>query len=385
MKNRACAAVAWLCLGVAPASQAQLFSYEIVSMNAEDLGTFGGTNSEILDVNHVGDMVGWAEYPNGRRHALLMRVTANAIEDFTVGMDDVHTTANGINDNREVVGFHEYTPGTGHAQAFYRMDGQPLKNLQPFFDYSIAYAINSMGYIVGVKSGPLPYNPGSPCAGFMPIQWYAPANWHQALWCSTSQTPTRATDISNLNLIVGWTNPGSPFPQYGWTWKDDLFTLVPQPATPACGMRALGVNNAGLVVGFASLCAGGVRAFTWNGTDTNVKLLGVLGGGNASIARELNEQNFIVGVSDQLVGGGGFNLGVRNRGFIYHSHFGMKGLPVPQGYNNISTNCEANALGARQVDGGLIRIGGSCSVGATRHAVRWNVVVAKGPPHINPP
>lgn len=90
----------------AQVSHAQLFSYAIESMTAEDLGTFGGQNSEILDVNHLGDMVGWAEYSNGRRHALLMRNTGGGIEDFTVGMD-AHTYANGINDALEAVGYAE--------------------------------------------------------------------------------------------------------------------------------------------------------------------------------------------------------------------------------------------------------------------------------------
>jgi uncharacterized membrane protein len=244
-------------LAISPVSHAQLYTYAIESMNAEDLGTFGGQNSEVVDVNHLGDMVGWAEYANGRRHALLMRNTGDEIEDFTLGMD-THTYANGINDVMEVVGYSESTPGSAHARAIYRVDGQPLKFLQPFFDYSIAYAINGQGMVAGVKSGPLPNIPGSPCVGLMPLRWLATSNWYDTLWCASGQMALRATDINNLNLIVGWSNQASPNPPYAWTWSEGTLTLVPQPASPACGMRALGVNNTGTVVGFASLCSGGV-------------------------------------------------------------------------------------------------------------------------------
>ena len=72
-------------------------------------------------------------------------------------------------------------------------------------------------------------------------------------------------------------------------------------------MRAQGVNNAGVVVGRASFCMLNTlqeRAFVWNGYDAASTSLGLLSGGSASQAYEVNDQNFIVGVANKFVYGG---------------------------------------------------------------------------------
>jgi len=369
-----------LCLGLAPAAQGQLFTYEIESMSATDLGTFGGTHSDALDVNDNGDVVGWAEEAGGVRHAFLLR-GGNTIKQHVTGEFGSHaSSANGINNLGWIVGHYEPPQGSAYAKAFVWIEGLPLKTLEPNFDYSKAYAINMTGRIAGVKSGPIPGNPGSPCVGLTPLQWESAYNWHEILWCTTGQNLLRATDINNMNLIVGWEDPGAPFAVQAWGRRNngDKF-IVPKPAAATCGMWAHGVNNSGTIVGRVSLCQlGGTkdRAFVWKNLDANSSTLGLLPGGAFAQAHGINDQNFVVGFSQQLINGGPLPNALRDRAFIHHDHFGMTALPLPSGYLATFTNCTARAVGGRTSEG-LVRVAGSCTTGGATHAVRWDIGVKK--------
>jgi probable HAF family extracellular repeat protein len=360
--------------------QAQLFTYEIDSMSAVDLGTFGGVHSDALDVNDNGDVVGWAEEAGGVRHAFLLRGGNTVKQHVTGEIGNQPSAGNGINNLGWVVGQYEPPQGSAYAKAFVWIEGLPLKTLQPDFDYSKAYAINMGGRIAGVKFGPIPGNPGSPCIGLTPLQWESAYDWHEILWCTTGQNLLRATDINNMNLIVGWEDPGAPHAVQAWGRRNngDKF-IVPKPAAATCGMWAHGVNNSGTIVGRVSLCQlGGARdrAFIWKNLNANSSTLGLLPGGSFAQAYGINDQNFVVGYSQQLVNGGPLPDVIRDRAFIHHEHFGMTALPLPPADLATVTGCIARAIGGRS-SSGQIRVAGSCTMLGTTHAVRWDIVVRK--------
>jgi probable HAF family extracellular repeat protein len=378
MKIPGIGATALLCLAFTTESRAQVFTYEIESMSAVEFGTLGGQQSEALDINNTGDMVGWAEQSGGNRHGFLLRNGNTVMQDVTAELGPYPASANGINDLGWVAGQYEPPQGSAYAKAFSWIEGLPLRTLTPDYEYSKATAINSVGYVVGAKFGPVPGNPYSPCDGMVPVRWEATYNWHELLGCQGGAELALATDINNMNLIVGWEDPPGQSPIRAWKYMSNgTLELVPKPDVPTCAMWALGVNNSGTIVGRVTICAlwgNKDRAFISKSGITTT--LHVLEGGTYSQAREVNDQEFVAGVADKFINGGPLPDAVRGRAFIYHQHFGMVALPLPSGYIGTFSLCGANALTGRE-SAGMIRIAGYCDKDNKRRAVRWDVSVKK--------
>ena len=74
-----------------------------------DLGTLGGTNSQALALNALGQVVGWSELADGSQHAMLWDGTSlidlNSFLDPALVSDGwVLKEAAGINDHGAIVG-----------------------------------------------------------------------------------------------------------------------------------------------------------------------------------------------------------------------------------------------------------------------------------------
>jgi probable HAF family extracellular repeat protein len=118
-----------------------------------DLGTLGGTNSEALAVNSRGDVVGDAS-PAGDvgRHAFLY--CQSRMTDLGSLGQGTYTTATGINDAGQVVGWGFIDPGNSTQHAFLDNGGTmtDLNNLIPSgsgWTLHRAFGINNAGQIVG--------------------------------------------------------------------------------------------------------------------------------------------------------------------------------------------------------------------------------------------
>ena len=235
-------AAALLGMLCAPLASAQLFTYEIDSMTAVDLGTLGGEESEALDVNNNGDVVGWARQSNGVPHGFLLRDGNTVLQDVTSELGSLAAFASGINNTGQIVGHYDPPEGNAYSKAFVWMEGLPLKTLPPAFDYSKARAVNELGRIVGEKSGPVPGNPYSTCTGLLPVQWEAAYAWYEMLYCVSGQKLQRATDLNNTGRIVGWENTTATGGAVAWTWNmnNGLKGAVPRRPGPSvkCGRRA---------------------------------------------------------------------------------------------------------------------------------------------------
>lgn len=116
-----------------------------------DLGTLGGGSSRATGINNYGQVVGWANTPNGFQRAFLY--TNGSMQNLSLG--GASSVANGINDNGQVVGQSEYVNGFGIKHAFlYSSSNGAMLDLfassgNLINGYSSAEAINNNGEIVG--------------------------------------------------------------------------------------------------------------------------------------------------------------------------------------------------------------------------------------------
>lgn len=118
----------------------------------QDLGTLGGDESEAASINASGQVVGWSLIGTDERHAFLWE--EGTMTDLgTLG--GVSSSANSINDIGQIAG--EFVDTEGNRHAFLWEDGamQDLGTL-PGFDEGIGRRINNLGQVTGwaVKENP---------------------------------------------------------------------------------------------------------------------------------------------------------------------------------------------------------------------------------------
>lgn len=363
--------------------------YEIEQMSAVELGTFGGKESVAKDINDHGSIVGWASLSFlDAPHAFLYK--NGTMKDIGASLGLLPSRGMGINNLDEVVGYYlepiELDPITDQRpRPFYWTEGTSLHTLASDDSHgwgAAGYAINDRGQIVGeMTAGP------RKC-------WQPPLVWTHAyvdgapVFCPHNDFgPVPANDINGSGRIVG---SELAWQVIAWTWKDGVKQEVPGDGTPyafdICLMHAYGINEPGYIVGDYGYCGALwdiTTAFIWNGADAHSKNLGTLPGGLRSAAYEINDALFVVGFSEALIAGRSPDGMVRDRAFIWHSHFGMVALPTPPEYS-IGTNCRAYSVNNRNA-GGLVQAVGYCEKSGNKRAVRWDIkVVAKSlqPPSV---
>jgi probable HAF family extracellular repeat protein len=202
------------------------------------LAVFGSPIVEPTGVNNVGEITGIYQGPDGGPRAFLYW-RGNSLDLGTLGGSGA--VANAINNHGMVVGASETAAGAIHAFSF---DGKlhDLGTARPSDLYSEAFAVDDHGVAVG-RSGPSPDDA-----------------------VATMFKDGRAIGMGTLGGDVS---------------------------------VATGINDAGLVCGFAELTSRAVHAFIYNDKrpDLGLKDLGTLGGAT-SIAGAINDRGMIVGQAD---------------------------------------------------------------------------------------
>lgn len=391
MKNPTRAvAVGTLLIGCASAlAQPPPVSY--YSMNGAtitELGDLGGTESWANDINNSGVIVGAAFDANETRRAF--RFDGNMI-DISLGAFTMSSAANGINSSGEIVGTFEVPgipqlgnpPPPPQSRGFYWESGAPLVPLAaPTSDsdwQAGAAAINDSGVIAGFAfEGPYVDYDG-PCFGLIPMRWSSFTSIPAPILCAYGY----ATSINNAGSIVGTTASGLP----------TMFRVVngastPLPQQPAIrGLtkqsfgQAEGISGQNRIVGqhyyqqqiSPSHSMTRTRAFYWNGSSAYTTLLGVLPGGRASKAMDINAQLMVIGHSETNPD----DIAYYEKAYIWHPDFGMKTLPSLPTAPPLLTpgNCFATALNDRQASQDLVQATGYCMVSGKRRAVRWNISI----------
>lgn len=142
------------------------FLWNPLTRKMRDLGSLGGTCSIAAEINNRGEVIGHSTLADHKTEHPFLWTAKNGMRDLgTLGGRFAH--ANHINDRGEIVGYSTMlsggaAPAYNKGRAFYWSNGV-MKNLGTFGDdYSDANGINNRGQIVGETFDPCP-DPDVPC------------------------------------------------------------------------------------------------------------------------------------------------------------------------------------------------------------------------------
>lgn len=244
-----------------------LFLASSSSSAATDLGTLGGSYSFARDINQNGHVAGEASNAAEKTHAVLWK--KNGIVDLGTLPRHEYSMANGLNDADQAVGYSRTNSKSGLTQAVLWDRGKavPLPALRSD-EYSQASEINNQEEIVGVN-------------GSKAIVWRK----RKAMALpDLGGEFSIALGINNAGQIVGncQTKDSSV---HACTWKNgkvfDLGTLGGRFST------ANGINDRGQIVGSSETEDGSIHAFIYE--DGLMKDLG------EGMIRGLNSQGHFAG------------------------------------------------------------------------------------------
>jgi len=243
-----------------------------------DLGTLGGAQSEAFGINSLGQVVGWADIPNGDGHAFLYSNGAMIDLGALFGVAGTYSIARSINDAGQVVGIFNNMWTAGIADFLY--SGGSMFNYGPGY----AYGINNSGQFTGVST----------VAGHGFIASYGTYSIDLGGLGDSGSVGYAINDagqVTGASYLLNYSPSGTPITHaflYTSGVMKDLGTLGGQDST------GYAINASGQIVGSSSTSTGGLDAFLYSGgvmTD-----LGALGGGYSE-AYGINDSGQIVGYS----------------------------------------------------------------------------------------
>jgi probable HAF family extracellular repeat protein len=254
----------------------------------------GDLDSAGVDINIVGDVVGWSRDEDANYHAV--RWTSGQIVNLhsqqIVPLDFDNSIATGINDRGDVVGF-AWASNNQSRQIGWLLPqgGGPLLNLTSQIDGTIidAVAINNSGQIIGGlgTNGCYLYDP----------------SLGQRPKVIPSGAPSRVFSINASGVVTGSTAVaagGSPAGYFTWQVGEDSITTF-YAGTDLPGI-ASDINTYGLIVGSIQDPVIGPYAYVYDGTikRLNASLAGQNGNPatdwNITAANGVNDLGWIVGV-----------------------------------------------------------------------------------------
>ena len=202
-----------------------------------DLGTLGGDNSSAESINGSGQITGRADLSNMDFHAFFW--DGSTLQDIgTLGGPSSYGIA--INNNGHITGQSETSDGALHA---FLWNGQEMQDLGTLGgDFSAPYAINSSSQIAGMSET-------------------ADGEQHAFLW--------DGTQMMDLGTLGG------------------------------ANSQVLAMNSLGNTTGTAQSVRGVYRAFFWDGTE--MRGLGTLAG-RKTVGLAINDSAQVIGTADLTLG-----------------------------------------------------------------------------------
>jgi probable HAF family extracellular repeat protein len=231
-----------------------------------------------------------------------------------------YSDAYAISDSGNVVGSANVYPLGLRGHAF-TWDGEKMRDLTngSIYRHSVAFAVNEQGQIAATA-----FNRASRPYAFV---WRNGKRQYlgalSANGIRESLRYSRAFDINGQGEVVGTAQASATrdgaLPARAFLWKEGKMRDLGTLGGPYS--HALAVSETGLVVGKADLSSGPTHAFLHDGAQ--MRDLGVLNGGNNSLANDINGQGQVVGFSE--VGGGILHA------FLYNNTEGMRDLGTLEG------------------------------------------------------
>ncbi len=316
----------------------------------------GGTGSRAAAVNDRGVIVGSSKTADGHDHAVRWDPDGR-ITDLGLLPGGGHSRATEINNNGDIVGAGD-AAGENERAVRWAPDGTVTAlDRVPGEHNSGANGINDDGYVVGsasvghLMSLAVVWEPGGTAAPIGPA----------------SLQSTSAAAINNHAVVAGSTLESSRFNMFWavtWTLGDARGVVLPHLPGARVRDTALSVNDNGLVVGRADSYLGSSpyypdHAVVWSpGADVPTDLGTLPGGGDYSVANDVNDEGVIVGTAATNTTNG------RQAVLWEREENGWRIVPLPQLPGG--TWSEATAIND---DGDVVGIAGNAQ--GQWVAVRW--------------
>jgi probable HAF family extracellular repeat protein len=264
-----------LLIGAAPAQT----RYKIIHIPTPD-----GCNSTALGLNDHADVVGFC-YQNNQSNAFLFSYFDGTIKDLG-SLGGQATAATAINNANQIVGYS--ADGNNSVLAFLYTQNQGIASLGALAggSNSEAFAINASGQIVGDSQ--------ADGDNHRPALFGADGVRDLGISVKNSDTLKTAYGINAGGQIVGRydLDDGST---HAFLLASDRLTDL--GTLGGAGSEALGINQNGVIVGDSETSNGSTHGFVFGGNS--IQDLGTLNGfEKASYARALNDSGQIVGESD---------------------------------------------------------------------------------------
>jgi probable HAF family extracellular repeat protein len=262
---------------------------------AIDLGTLRAGSARVHGVNASGRAVGASGYPHGAETHAFFWQRQGGMRDLGTLPGGDYSVAFAINDSGVVVGTSN-TSTSMHAFTWTFSQGLQDLGTLPGANASAAFSINNQGQIAGSSGA------------------------HAALWTNGNiqdlgtlgGATSEAHDVNNLGVVVGVSDTSSG--PHAFLWQNgamqDLGVLSGDTSS-----RADHINDSGTVVG-ASEGSGGVRAFVWT-SSTGMRALSENEEGVYSEAFAINNAGQVVGEAASALG---------TRAFLWTSANGLVDL-----------------------------------------------------------
>jgi probable HAF family extracellular repeat protein len=263
-----------------------------------DLGALGKHDlSAATAVNAAGVTVGVSLPPDGGSTAFVHDGSLRALP----GLGGGQTSAEDVSDHGQVVGQARVRTGRDHAvlwvlprgagHAVAAVDlGRPAGRVE-----SSALAVNERGQVAGAVADRDGYQVA---ATWTPDRPRGTRGTWRELGILRGATGSVAEDLNRSGVVVGQADPRGV--DRGWSWDGRMHVLAPLPG--GTESYAVGVDDAGDVVGYSNAADGSAHAVLWRGgltVDLNDLLpaWAVEAGYVLREAHEINHHGQVVGVA----------------------------------------------------------------------------------------
>ncbi len=272
------------------------------------LGTLNnpGSSAVVRRVNSLGEVVGGYKNTVSNQASAAFLLSGAGFDAITEQQVTDFSASYGINDSGEIAGIINGPTAVLPFRAI-RHTGFQLLPLLDEDTSGGAFGINDKGETVGFSSG----------AGGVRAAWWTRQGKVTGLPGLQGMQSTRALDINSRGDIVGYAGEGS-LTAVLWPDKGGIIPLD-TPATYTSS-EADSINDKGDMVGLATAydeTTVRMHAVLWSAGTINPRDLGTLSGGTTSRARDIDDNDNVVGTSDSPIG---------NHAFLWTPAAGMQDL-----------------------------------------------------------